>query len=63
MSDADGPCTICGAYSARACEIEDEEKGIECPWLEVLEERNSALNAAIDDRVERRRHTKEPNHD
>ena len=57
MSDPrDRPCKICGAYSTRACEIEDEDAGIECPWLEVLEEQNSALNAAIDDRVEARRH-------
>lgn len=48
-------CPFCGAYSTRKCEMEDEETGIECPWLEVMEEENSNLNAAIDERRERRR--------
>lgn len=46
-------CPFCGAYSTRSCELEDEENGVECPWLEVLEDENSALNAKIDDYVER----------
>jgi hypothetical protein len=25
-------CPFCGAYSANACEIEDEDSGIECAW-------------------------------
>lgn len=48
-------CPFCGAYSTRRCEMEDEDIGVECPWLEVMEEENSNLNAAIDDRRERRR--------
>lgn len=45
-------CPFCGAYSTRACEIEDDETGAQCPWLDVLEDENSDLSAAIDDRVE-----------
>lgn len=28
------PCPFCGAYGPRACELEDEEAGIECAWDE-----------------------------
>lgn len=48
-------CPFCGAYSPRKCEIEQEDNGIGCPWLDLLEEENSNLNAAIDEHIERRR--------
>lgn len=51
-------CPFCGAYSTRKCEVEDEDMGIECPWLEVLEEENSNLSAAIDDRIEQSRNAR-----
>lgn len=53
-------CPFCGAYSTRKCEIEDEDNGVECPWVDVLEEENSNLNAAIDERIERRRNAAQP---
>lgn len=31
-------CPFCGAASTRYCEIEDEDAGVECPWLEVLDD-------------------------
>jgi len=48
-------CPFCGAYSPSKCEIEQEDNGIGCPWLDLLEEDNSNLNAAIDEHIERRR--------
>ena len=48
-------CPFCGAYSPKKCEIEQEDNGIGCPWLDLLEEENSNLNAAIDEHIERRR--------
>lgn len=46
-------CPFCGAYSPQKCEIEQEDNGIGCPWLDLLEEENSNLNAAIDEHIER----------
>lgn len=48
-------CPFCGAYSPSKCEIEQEDNGIGCPWLDLIEEENSNLNAAIDEHIERRR--------
>lgn len=51
-------CPFCGAYSPRACEIEDEDAGIECPWLDVMDDEPDP-DLLRDDRDERRRLEKE----
>lgn len=51
------PCTICGAISRRACEM-DDELGF-CPWDEIEPRDEPDPDILREDRDERRRLEKE----
>ena len=50
MTDTPRLCPFCGAYSRRACELEEETGGV-CPW----EESEPDTDIAREDRIERDR--------